>query len=127
MKLLGMRRLRIAFVTAALVTAVGAWSAAAYAAPPSPPAEGKVYVCHATSDISGGIQHYNLLEISINAAFKDNGGHFLENGSPQDGHELDFVLVEPGGSLPPGVPTGVVHREGLTCEGAVQTTAATFR
>lgn len=127
MKVLGMRRLRVALVTAVLVTAVGAWSAAAQADPPNPPANGKVYVCHATSDMGGGTQHYNLLEISINAAFGTNGGHFKEDGSSQDGHELDFVLVEPGGTLPPDVPTGVVHKEGLTCEGAVTTTAATLR
>lgn len=112
---------------AALLAAVGVFAGASLAnSPPDPPASGKVYVCHATSDVSTGAQHYNLLEISISAAFSSgNGSHFTENGSAQNGHEADFVLVEPAGFLPPGVPNGVAFKFGLSCETGVA--AATLR
>jgi TolB protein len=80
---------------------------------PTPNAK-KVLICHATSSETNP---YVILDISINAAFKDQGGHFYENGSPAAGHEDDFVI----GSAPaefPDVPTGTIE----DCAGAVTET-----
>jgi LPXTG-motif cell wall-anchored protein len=53
-------------------------------------AEGeKVIICHAAG--REGTTHYETLEISTNAVFKDQGGHFYENGTPAAGHEQDYL------------------------------------
>ncbi len=102
-----------------LAAAFLAWPAASLAAGDitGPAPDGKVYVCHATSDTSGGVQHYDLLTISLNAAFKDNGGHFKEDGSSQSGHENDFVLLFAG--QPIEAAHGASFKYGLNCESAV--------
>ena len=79
----------------------------------------KVTVCHATSDINAdGSQHFNELNISESAAFSNgNGGHFTENGTPQSGHEEDFVL-NPDASIILAHPQ-VPFKFGLDCNSAV--------
>jgi LPXTG-motif cell wall-anchored protein len=53
-------------------------------------AEGeKVIICHAAG--REGTTHYETLEVSTNAVFKDQGGHFYENGTPAAGHEEDYL------------------------------------
>jgi hypothetical protein len=39
-----------------------------------------------------GSSQYLVLTLSTNAVFNDNGGHFYESGTPQAGHENDFVI-----------------------------------
>lgn len=48
----------------------------------------KVTICHAAG--LDGTTHYVTLNISENAVYKDPGGHFYENGTPQAGHEDDY-------------------------------------
>ena len=50
--------------------------------------EDKVTICHAAG--LAGTTHYITLTISRNAVFGP-GGHFFENGTPQAGHEQDYM------------------------------------
>ena len=52
--------------------------------------EKKVTLCHAAGQI--GTLHYNTLTISENAAYGP-AGHLNENGTPQAGHENDYLGV----------------------------------
>jgi hypothetical protein len=109
-----------------VAAALLAWPAASLAAGDitGPAPDGKVYVCHATSDASGVVQHYDLLTISIQAAFSNtNGGHFNEDGSATSGHENDFVLLYAGQTIT--AAHGAAFKFGLNCETAVL--AATLR
>lgn len=49
----------------------------------------KVTICHAAG--RAGTTKYVTLTISRNAVYKDPGGHFYENGTPQAGHEQDYL------------------------------------
>lgn len=48
----------------------------------------KVTICHAAGQ--AGTTHYVELTISENAVYGP-GGHFNENGTPQAGHEQDYL------------------------------------
>lgn len=48
----------------------------------------KVTICHAAGQ--DGTTHYVELTISVNAVYGP-GGHFNENGTPQAGHEDDYL------------------------------------
>ena len=84
---------RLAVATAALtlglgalgITQVGLFSGSA--ALSAAPAE-KVTICHAAG--LAGTTHYNTLTISGNAVYGP-AGHFYENGTPQAGHEQDYL------------------------------------
>jgi len=52
------------------------------------PQEDKVTICHAAGRV--GTTHYIELTIGYSAVFGP-GGHFNENGTPQAGHELDYL------------------------------------
>lgn len=62
----------------------------------------RVTICHATSSETNP---YVIITVSVNAAFKDQGGHFFENGNPNVGHEQDFVIGTPPAGYE-NVPTG---------------------
>jgi LPXTG-motif cell wall-anchored protein len=51
--------------------------------------EKKVTICHAAG--RAGTTHFETLTISENAVYKENGGHFYENGTPRAGHEQDYL------------------------------------
>jgi hypothetical protein len=48
----------------------------------------KVTICHAAGQ--DGTTKFVTLKISENAVYKENGGHFFENGTPRAGHEDDY-------------------------------------
>lgn len=48
----------------------------------------KVTICHAAG--RDGTDKYVTLTVSENAVYKENGGHFYENGTPRAGHEDDY-------------------------------------
>jgi hypothetical protein len=54
-------------------------------------ANDKITICHAAGQ--NGTTHFETLEISENAVYGRNGnaGHFSENGTPQAGHENDYM------------------------------------
>lgn len=49
----------------------------------------KVTICHAAGQED--TDKYVTLTISRNAVYKDQGGHFYENGTPRAGHEHDYL------------------------------------
>ena len=48
----------------------------------------KITICHATGQ--SGTDHFVTLELPYQAVY-GNGGHFNENGTPQAGHEDDYL------------------------------------
>lgn len=81
-------RLRVTFLLAA-----GLLTGAALFSTVSPAAAGgggndKVTICHAAG--RDGTDKYVTLTISENAVYKEQGGHFYENGTPRAGHEDDY-------------------------------------
>lgn len=50
----------------------------------------KVTICHVAGRADNPA-NYITLTLSHNAVFKDQGGHFFENGTPQAGHEQDTL------------------------------------
>lgn len=48
----------------------------------------KVTICHAAG--RDGTDKYVTLTVSTNAVYKEQGGHFYENGTPRAGHEDDY-------------------------------------
>lgn len=52
----------------------------------------KVALCHAAGQ--SGTDKYTYLFISTNAVYNENAGHLNENGTPQAGHEDDFLTWE---------------------------------
>jgi hypothetical protein len=49
----------------------------------------KVTLCHAAG--LDGTTKYVTLTLSENAVYKEQGGHFYENGTPRAGHEDDYL------------------------------------
>ena len=58
--------------------------------PVNTPESEKVTICHAAGQ--NGSSQYIVLTLNTNAVFNDEGGHFYESGTPQAGHENDFVI-----------------------------------
>lgn len=81
-----MKRYRVALATIAVVAGLPAAAAVGPA-----DAQTKVWLCHATGSEDNP---YTVTHVSPNAVFKDNGGHFYEDGTPQAGHEDDRVFDE---------------------------------
>jgi hypothetical protein len=75
----------VLIVVAALLVALGGVLVA------TAPADGadKVTICHAAG--RAGTTKYVTLTISENAVYKEQGGHFFENGTPRAGHEDDYL------------------------------------
>jgi len=93
------RRLMVALTVATSVLIASASVVAA--APPQ-----KVLICHAAgrSPEFGGPTQYVLIEVSLNALYAP-GGHFDEPGTPNAGHEDDFITTcdcDGGGGEDPG-------------------------
>jgi hypothetical protein len=86
------------------ITALGA-TVCGLALPAQAEPEPKVTICHAAG--REGTTHYVTLTISENAVYKEQGGHFFENGTPRAGHEQDYFgeCTEVPTSTPTNTPS----------------------
>lgn len=82
-----MRKTMTATILAAALTA-GSVVTLATASATEDHGDKKVTICHAAG--KAGTTKYVTLTISKHAVYKDQGGHFYENGTPQAGHEQDY-------------------------------------